>query len=169
MLLSEYTVLAKRTAIYPPEVAVAYTVEEVMGEISEAVAVKHDADELFVELGDILWEIALANLELDLGIETDLSAPPETDGPLATTEVYMDQLVVSGGYFLSRHAKRLRDGADAVSDDVVRAALTRTLEDLRAAAHGILGQTLDVVAEANIAKLADRDERNVLRGSGDRR
>lgn len=168
MLLSEYTVQAARTAIYPRSVARYYTIENLMAEIAELVEVKYDSGELASEAGDVLWQLAMTNREHHLGLEADLDQVPAV-GAVPTIDACVDALVVSGGYLLSRHAKQLRDGLDAVSDQAMLKAISEVLEDLRLLVAGHLGMTLTEVGEANIAKLASRADRGVLMGDGNHR
>lgn len=168
MLLSEYTTLAARTAIYPRSVARYYTIENLVAEITEIVEAKWNDDELFSEAGDVLWQLAMTNREHNIGLEANLSHLPEGKVGMSR-ETYVDELVISGGYLLSRNAKRLRDGLDAVTDETMLKAASKVLEDLRLLVAAVLGKTLTEVGEANIAKLASRANRGVLMGDGNHR
>lgn len=75
------------------------------------------------------------------------------------------------GEFQNKVKKILRDSGGDISNDV-RAQLLEELGDIQwyvAVAAAELGSDLADVAQMNVEKLADRQERGVLGGSGDRR
>ena len=75
------------------------------------------------------------------------------------------------GEILNKTKKILRD-ENGLIGDAVRAKLADELSDVLWYASQFatqLGVDLGAIAEANLAKLADRKERGVLQGSGDRR
>lgn len=76
-------------------------------------------------------------------------------------------LVGEVGEFANKYKKVIRDGKVFHKDDMA-SELGDILWYLSAIASDA-GLTLDAIAYANIAKLQDRQERNVLGGSGDNR
>ena len=75
------------------------------------------------------------------------------------------------GEVLGKVKKLLRDKQGKLSDDD-RQEIIKELGDVLwyiAAVSSLLGSDLETVASANVAKLASRQQRNVLGGSGDNR
>ena len=91
----------------------------------------------------------------------------------ATTALYTNMLypvmglAEEAGEVVEKYAKALRDDKDFPVEDIKKELgdvlwmLARTADDI--------GLTLSEVAEFNVAKLTDRQQRNVLRGAGDDR
>lgn len=80
-------------------------------------------------------------------------------------------LTGEAGEVADKLKKVIRDQGGVISDEVrlgLKAELGDVLWYVSQLAHE-LGFTLDEVASANIAKLADRKDRDKLRGSGDNR
>lgn len=90
MDIHEYQILARTTAIYPPEAKVIYPLLGLSGEVGEFCnkykkVIRDDGGdltiekhaELVAELGDIFWY--LANLAHDLGISLDDAAGENLD------------------------------------------------------------------------------------------
>lgn len=89
--------------------------------------------------------------------------------PTATADYALFNLAGEVGEVLSLEAKLIRDGG---SIDEYRAKLKKELGDVLwhiAAIAKDNGMALEEVAVANIDKLADRQARNKLNGSGDNR
>lgn len=91
-------------------------------------------------------------------------------------------LVGEVGEFASKVAKRIRKGFDVIQDnDIISKdiATKEEVEEIRKEAGDILwqlsglcsimGWSLEDVAKENLAKLADRQKRNVIVGEGDNR
>lgn len=83
LTLNDYQQQAAQTAVYPDEIALAYTALGLTGEAGEIAnkvkKVYRDSggqltpdkrDELASELGDVLWYLAMLASELDISLET---------------------------------------------------------------------------------------------------
>lgn len=166
LTFDDYTRLAARTAVFPPEAGPYYTALGLcseVGELAEANAAM-DASGVRAELGDALWYVAMLARTHHLRIGFHLQrVEPRHDGD----ELFI-KIVALSGYVAGRVKKRIRDGADSVPDKVITDALLALL-DIMAQAATYLGTDLATIAKENLAKLADRAERGVLRGSGDHR
>lgn len=166
LTFDDYTRLAARTAVFPPEAGTYYTALGLcseIGELAEANAAM-DASGVRAELGDALWYVALLARAHGLRLPFLLQrVEPRHDGD----ELFI-KIVALSGYVAGRVKKRIRDGADSVPDKVITDALLALL-DIMAQAATYLGTDLATIAKENLAKLADRAERGVLRGSGDHR
>ncbi|MDR9391469.1 MAG: nucleoside triphosphate pyrophosphohydrolase family protein [Trueperaceae bacterium] len=85
------------------------------------------------------------------------------------------KLAGESGEVAEKLGKAMRDGGwtpGAALDDDVRDALVKELGDVLwyvASVAVDLGSSLDEVAETNLAKLASRQERGAIHGSGDDR
>lgn len=80
-------------------------------------------------------------------------------------------LVNEAGEFAGKIKKDMRDKLGALDEDT-RVAMIAELGDVLwyvAAVATELGYTLEDIAKRNIIKLADRAERNVIKGDGDDR
>ena len=88
--------------------------------------------------------------------------------PAKTTQYLIPGLAGEVGELCSLFAKAVRDGYQEHHDDSVKKELGDVLWFVATIAlyHGI---SLDEIAEANIAKLQSRKDRNVISGSGDNR
>lgn len=96
--------------------------------------------------------------------------------PEATPEYIRYNLAGEVGELLSLEAKLIRDGLPEVEGYVDYEGyiqnVTKELGDIlwHVAAIAVdYGFTLDQIAELNLNKLTDRQERNVIKGSGDAR
>lgn len=98
----------------------------------------------------------------------------------ATTAVYDDAFSITypalglfseAGEIAGKLKKGLRDNDGIISDELAE-TLALELGDVLwyvAMLAADLGFTLDEIARANLAKLADRQDRGVIQGSGDNR
>lgn len=190
----QYQDAAASTAFYPhvgeTEVGrLVYPVMGLNGEIGELFSALYDtrfgtdaleaerrADWIRKEAGDVLWYIAAISRELGLRMsslvnDADQLRPASTfcDG-MKFSEPSIAMMVDAAG--ISETAKKaLRDSAGILHDYVRANIITRLihvfhhLTDL--ATQIQLTPNLATIADANIAKLADRKRRGVLKGSGD--
>lgn len=188
MLLTDYQAGARTTAFYPADRGIDYTAHGLTsegGEIAEkmadlltrwtwltrdmgAVPTGTEAAEVMTgEIGDVLWYVALSAHEQGQTLDYDLAAPAELlagDTPVITAF----RTIAATGYYAGRVKKRLRDGHDAISDDVIHTALVTILDTLKVFA-ATLGINLADAAQTNLDKLASRAARNTLGGDGDNR
>lgn len=176
MKLAEYTAAAARTAIFPPERGVEYTALALCSEVAEldtAIGAGAPLRDVLSELGDVLWNIALFNrarggrgqLSLD-GHRLDEFGARLLD-PGTCVEL-VQRLYVVCGWLAGRVSKQVRDGAETVPVAIFDKAVVDVLH-LTGALARMLGSDLEQVGQANLSKLADRQVRGVLAGSGDHR
>ena len=166
MLLSDYTHQAARTAIFPPEHGPVYTALGLCSEVAELSTLPGEAskDDVLAEIGDCLWYVAMVLRTNDLQLHWDLSE----QGQLCHPDKIFDGLVGTSGYVAGRIKKRLRDGHDSVPDEAITDSLDQFLQRLAPLAV-VFDSRLDLVAKANLDKLASRAARGTLSGSGDHR
>ena len=140
------------------------------GEASEVFekAVTGAFDELPAELGDVLWYLSRFHRELGRHpLDTLVAAgvaPTRCDNPAG-------DLIIATGRVLETVKKAIRDEGGFLSDGR-RVALVEQLTVVLGAwlrVHEMYRLDPAVTARANTAKLADRQRRGVLAGSGDRR
>lgn len=183
MKFSEYQERAWSTAIYDNKgdnlVYVAEGLYGESGEVSELIKRTHrkegvDVDRLTEELGDVLWYICGICSELRIEIE-------EVTRSISTTELYdyryplltfinKDRATVKLGVSVGK----VLEYADSIlyTGNNARGGLKASLGDcLYYAKHigAIFSITLTQIAQANLDKLASRQERGVLRGTGGNR
>jgi len=185
MFINDYQVKARRTAIYPTRVEVVYPTLGLADEFGEFIEKTHIAPNLVSkEMGDILWYIA--NLAEDLN--TDLSdvvsrlGAPGTrlnDFQQWTDENRQSFTIADPGDFMAVKIgaicglvkKLYRDDDGELSEERKDKILTNLAWIL--AGVSVLstqfGLRLTDIAEANLHKLASRQERGTLHGDGDER
>ena len=175
MQLIDYQAHAISTAVYPGELW--YPSLGLGGEAFEFIEKLYDpkhgvGEETAKELGDVLWYAA--NVAQDVGLTLQDVAGVETFEELTgyPEEEWLFPVLARGmGPILESAKKTFRDDEGAVSDarrGKIKAGLKIVLNVL--AEYAIEnGTTLAKVAQANIDKLKSRQERGVLKGSGDNR
>lgn len=186
MTFLEYRELAMRTAVYPAAARVQYPALKLAGEAGEAagklaeLAAAGDRGPLLAELGDVLWYVAALTRDLvtleawmsrplaDLEVEASAVADLSLTGSVL-------RMVAAASAPAERFGKLIRDGGldkgGSVPADAAALMLRSARETLlhAAVAAWALGSSLEGVARANVAKLASRQARGVLHGSGDSR
>ena len=168
MNLQDYQKQAHATARYDDGTALHYLIPALVTEILELKYTMSD-EELISEAGDCLWFCA----EILTQFDADMSAYI-TDADLRTfpdPEVYIEWLLKLGRNILDAWVKAVRDN-DAVltpeKQESIRVWLSSVIHFLDGLV-GFFGYTLEEIAQKNADKLADRAERGVIRGSGDKR
>lgn len=166
MKAEQYQIEAQKTAVYPKENEWAYLTLGLIGEVGEFAnqlkkALRDDAGgltperagKLLDELGDVCWYIAM------LTNATSLCLPNVNGDPFSTLDALIDYecfeiaesaLKFTDPWLVNRHVP------ERLLFHVANAAVA-------------LGSTLEAVLDRNIAKLAVRQERGTLHGSGDTR
>ena len=171
MTFSEYQVEARKTAIYPEiKSTVVYPILGLVGEIGELtefylrtpVGGDPTRDETLIkEMGDVCWYVsAIAD---ELGLEK--VSPEDIDLD------FVIQLSLSSANIAERVKKIFRD-KDGVFSDEDKAHIKELLENILGAIEEMgVGLNVDMgdILGVNIAKLASRKERGVIKGSGDER
>lgn len=176
MNFKEYEVKAKSTALYKPEVAVAYVTLGLSGETGEFIEKlmfsECETDLIRKEVGDILWYTAMIRQELNLD---PIEWPILKENP--DEEIIMKPFVCVG--IVCENVKKwIRDDCNgnkaAFPEDrkkKIHAALIENLKALQYICFQAFGEecTLEKVAEENVQKLAERKSHNAIHGSGDNR
>lgn len=166
-LPENYLELAAQTAIYSPQWAVIYPALGLGNEVAEMVEkvfAGAPVVDVMAELGDVLWYVAALARDARL-LESEL-AWAERSAMHASDN--LSAMIAAAGNAQGHVKKALRDNDGDL--DARRERLGVSLRELLAAADGYArhhGMSLDEVAAANLAKLADRAARNTLKGDGD--
>ncbi len=177
MKLSEYAADARKTAIYPQDRCYEYPSLGLAGEIGELCG-KLDTPNVGLpgvrkEAGDILWYVANTALDADLHMEELVSGVETFDEleELVAYDVTPLALAALGGQACELAKKYIRDDEGQMTDvrrENVKYMLGSILLTLTSIGKQ-LGFTLEEAASENLAKLASRQARGVLQGSGDNR
>lgn len=162
--LIDYQKKAHETAIYPPDQALHYLIPGLLVEVLELDHKINDPfgyprEDILAEVGDVLWFCAEILTYLDYPLTTDPTLNP-TPRMMKPAIDLCDEWVK---LVRDRHGKPqvlFRAGAIASVQFMVLAVM-ETCDRYRT-------PILDV-ANMNLAKLADRQQRNALSGSGDKR
>lgn len=173
MTFSEYQVEARKTAIYPEiKSTVVYPILGLVGEVGELIesylrkpiGVDPTGDEKFKtlvkEMGDVCWYVSAIADELGL---KDLSPQEDLD--------FQTQLTLSPANIAERTKKVFRDKNGVFSDEdkeYIKQSLELVLGAIEEMGNDV-GVHMDDILGVNIAKLASRKERGVIKGSGDER
>lgn len=163
MDLNTYQEEARKTAIFKPEIAILYPplglIDE-FGEFIDAYYSDSSNDNLIKELGDVLWYYAATCDIIGASVDTLMNA-----APINISSAYIDMLVTIGK--IAGIAKKAeRDGL--LKKDKLKEQLIHFGGFIKAYAFA-MDVKLELVAEKNISKLRDRQQRNVLFGDGDNR
>lgn len=165
MNIAEYTLEARRFAIYPEQYRISYPALGLIGEIGELVrkleSPNPKEDEVIDEASDILWYAANLMIDMEMTIEMKV---------VDSTKVTM----VGQAMLLAEQVKKvLRDtGVDAEKDRIRRETIKEivgVIVGLIYTMGDLMGTSLGKIMERNIEKLASRAKRDVLRGDGDTR
>ena len=156
MILSDYQIEARKTAIYPGKYGIIYPALKLVGEIgefNEKIYGGKPNEEIVKELGDCLWYCA--NLCSDLGIRLIQFVGP------------MEPLFLFCARICEEIGKSFRDGRVVNTEKVSRwiGQIVNEVHEL----SKTLGVTLEQVMDMNIEKLKSRQNRGVLTGEGDDR
>lgn len=169
MLPAGYLDAAATTAVYSPQWSVVYPalgLGNEVAELVEKVEAGAPANDVLAELGDVLWYVAA--LARDARIMHDELFWTVRPGMPLLAAHSMNKMVMAAGAAQGHVKKALRDHDGDL--DARRGALQSELALLLHSADDIAtyyGSTIDVVAAANLAKLASRAARNTLQGDGD--
>lgn len=170
MELKEYQELATATA-EPRAYDLAYLIPGIVSEVGELLGQQAKAhwhgweteklqDAALLEYGDIAWLTAVL-----LKVHGKDNTLPHTvvRSPYTPEQQFTS---IASSMYLAWTVGDLspQERTDWIQDEALR--MWRRLEQY---SEAVTGQPFDVALEANLAKLASRAERNVLRGSGDYR
>lgn len=165
MRLEEYAIEARKTAVFNPVYRVTYPALGLCDEVAEFIEKLFHCDpndkELAKEAGDILWYFNCVADYSELRIE-DFFRYDVVSSPV--------ELLIIAGKIAGVAKKAVRDNNGRVNV----LAMRELLEKFSAAFLHVLYQylweySLEEIMEMNIAKLRDRQNRGVLKGSGDNR
>jgi len=159
MDFTAYQAQAKRTAIYKRRQAFAYLIPAVADEALEVTETMRGSDEEWDELGDLCWTTVMlrAALKLPLVIE-----------PYAGGCRRVEHLEAPARWLIHRWTKiaRDRDGKPDASDRVFLDEVTTKILRLVIALCEKRGTTIEQLCADNLDKLAGREQRGTLAGSG---
>ena len=168
----QYTIERRKTAFYPRKVALFYVLLKLVGEIAEVSAIAERADcnqaAVLGELGDVCWYIAAVQYEL--GISDLYLLSTNVNNTLGYADE-MFSLYENAASIQQMVAKAYRDAGGKLTPwqkNSTSIPLIQMLANVNWLAIRA-GGTLEGVLAANIAKLADRQARGVIGGSGDNR
>lgn len=193
MKMNDYQDAALATAFYPKPVRTplypAIGLAGECGELGNVIATRDRVgsgaklhDRLVAEAGDCLWYLANLAHDFEVRFSSWLSPDDSTlddtfaafsygQGSVSRPEDAFIYFSASVGSLCENVKKTLRDDADLITElrrSSVRPLIRQALSDL-ATVLAAFGLTLDEAAQKNLAKLADRKKRDVLKGSGDDR
>lgn len=169
MNLTEYQKAARYTAHYPESARVIYPALGLGGEAGEIAEKVSEGTgtrrEIADECGDVLWYAATLASDLEIPLGT---LPYKLYiGFAKDIEEASLRLCAATGRTIEHVKKALRKGVP-YDRSLIASELGIVLNRIEAVADKA-GYSLEQIAVANIAKLKDRDARNVLHGEGDRR
>lgn len=158
MDLNEYQTEALKTAVYPLERALDYTVLGLCSEVAEFLV-----DPSKSELGDCWWYWA--------AILDALDTKPSELRPWEGVDYHWFMLLGIVGDLAGATKKAIRDDEGRVTAErrVQLLELLARLRDMLYKAARNYHWSTDGVLVVNLNKLADRKERGVIKGSGDYR
>jgi NTP pyrophosphatase (non-canonical NTP hydrolase) len=180
MLLSKHIEKTRKTAIYPQEYAVVYPALKLCGEAGEVaneVILNRRTDAykttLKKELGDVLWYVAASMYDLNENVYGDeLEMFPRTRLHVGdNVETTALRLLILVTQYAETVGKIIRDDNSYFNgkSNQLMALLYDILDLLATVAYKELNITLEEVATANLEKLASRQQRGKLSGSGNNR
>lgn len=173
MNYKEYEAKANQTPIYNPKVAIPYVVIGLAGEMGETFEKMKDEaniEDVALEIGDMMWYLAMIRIELNLPIEDDWNWNEDVRMPSPF------DIVSEVGKIAEQVKKFLRD--DWSEDSCNHFSENRKDQTVEAwknvwsYLNGLsksLGLTIEEIGLKNNEKLASRKKRNVIHGSGDLR
>lgn len=192
MNIVEYATKARSLNIYPPEAKFfgpAFGIAGEVGELIEKIQHGGSDEEIIKEMGDVLWYLVntLEDIEWSFvdcvtyfaelqsgedhfsAVQAHVSFLYDNDCLVGKSDI--TELSIYAGKIAELAKKALRDNAGILPETkrkVVGKYCMLILQQLCIGCH-IMGFNLDSVAQANLDKLFDRQERGVLGGSGDKR
>jgi len=169
----QYTIERRKTAFYPRKFALFYVLLKLVGEIGEVGAIAERADynqaAVLGELGDVCWYIAA--LQYELGISELYLLSTNVNNTSMSYAGEMFSLYENAASIQQMVAKAYRDAGGKLTP-WQKNNTSMPLIQMIANVNWLViraGGTLEGVLVANIAKLADRQARGVIGGSGDNR
>ena len=182
MNFNDYQTEARKTAIFPKDRALEYTALGLVSEVSELAEIfleqmsfsaKQDA--LLKELGDCYWYAAAIADALEDAHGSGIRLQYVFD--LVTVENSMfnatefHQIVAASGKIAGIVKKTIRDNEGKMPPEKFNALLLELSKVLKGLTNMAVNLNThpNTILKANLAKLADRQERGVLTGSGDNR
>lgn len=183
MQIDEYQRRAGETAVYPGRgfgpLGLAYVMLGFVNEVGEYIEKRdegtHSDAELLAEAGDALWYAAEIAGELIVPLSDLLNADDWADlvymrPGRANEEAARDHVWKCLARAAGHVKKVIRDDVDGPSDlrvDLIRYDVRVVVSALATLVGG--AAILEGAAEGNLAKLADRMERDAIHGDGDHR
>lgn len=172
--LNDYQNEALRTAIYPENRGLEYTTlgfASEVGELADAWLHKQVAD-ILAELGDNYWYLAAIAHSIGEALENVfVFARTNDDIAYMPLEELFVELAAQSGNIAGAVKKAIRDNGGELTEDkydVVMDSIANSLLILDTLALHFDATPAGVQAK-NLDKLADRQKRNVIGGSGDNR
>lgn len=172
--LNEYQIEAMRTAIYPEDRGLEYTAlgfASEVGELAEAWLFK-GAPEVLSEAGDNYWYLGAIAHSMGEELENVHVFAEEYNhiDYMPIDELFL-ALAVQAGNIAGAVKKAIRDNDGHLSDGLYTKVMDSISNALRILDNIVLhfDSTPAGVQAANLDKLADRQKRNVIGGSGDNR
>ena len=172
--LNDYQNEAMRTAIYPEDRGLEYTAlgfASEVGELAEA-WLFGKAPQVLSEAGDNYWYVSAIAHSLGEALESVFVFAKEDDriDYMPIDELFL-ALAVQSGNITGAVKKAIRDNDGELTDDKYDLVMDSLANALKVLDNIVLhfGATPAGVQAANLDKLADRQKRNVIRGSGDNR
>lgn len=172
--LNEYQNEALRTAIYPEDRGLEYTTLGFASEVGELAGawLGGDVNDVLSELGDNYWYLAAIAHSMGEALEnvTVFADYDETIDFAPLDELFL-LLAVQSGDIAGAVKKSIRDNGGELTEkqyDKVMDAIANALKVLDTLALHFDATPAGVQAK-NLDKLADRQRRNVIGGSGDSR
>lgn len=184
MKLEDYQTIIEKTAVYPKEVGIGYTILGLIGESVEFSDVVGEtwslmsihiptADNILAikkEAGDVCWYITATCNELSIDVKEVMTG----EHPLSpfSKELMRDLLAAPiefSAYCAERAKKWLRDGT---MNEEIKAEIAGNLRSLYLNVKGMcqyFGIEMEDVLETNYKKLIKRRETGTLHGSGSNR
>lgn len=173
MDFNDYQQKSLATAIYPNRgnnlAYTAFGIIEETGEVLEKLDIL-DQDGLKKEMGDQCWYIANCCSELNVKMQDLVPRMNSVICPDKDRDL-VDFMIVQITKIAGKTKKMIRDDNGKITEDKKEAILTALAHIMAAIDKMAHNHNLDIeeIMEANLAKLLDRKNRNVLKGSGDNR
>ena len=177
---NKYQAEALTTAVYPLERELDYTILGLCSEVAEVAELAYQLDEdtsipdwqasMKSELGDVAWYAAAVADALSVPLQQIADMRAATVEDTSALKALL-ALVAASGALAGLLKKSIRDEGghlSATCEYRMKVEVERVLLLLAQLCRGH-HLTLEGVTQANLNKLADRKQRDMLGGSGDRR
>lgn len=161
MKLEEYQNKTHSTAIYPQDTALYYLSMGLLGELGELLTTDNSKESIICEAGGCWWYIS----ELTTFLDYDLQSLWEESDPQMIEDIYTEDLLL----ICNTIKKIIRDDCNKLSIDKKLKIKNFILKSIVLVRRISSMYDTEAILQANIDKLADRQRRNVISGSGDNR